>query len=270
MKQFFKLFIAVIFGVVIGGGTVATLNGSLVLKTEAKVPQVESKLVEEDKFNNVVKSSEGKIEEDKKEEEAKETEDEEKQKVETKVQTKGKEKAKPMVAKEEVAVPKTERKNTEKKEQPKERPKQEEKKQVKETANKEVSKEEKEVPKQEAKTSNAANILINAGFAVAGNQYSYLTDLSGVVVQVTLNENGKVSKITFNGTTYYTWKYATKELLIAELGESEGSKEYKSLQKDMRKIEGAIKAAANAAGNSSLYSEILNGGASTNLYVKTF
>ena len=121
----------------------------------------------------------------------------------------------------------------------------------------------------EQSTSKAATILKNAGYAVAGNQYSYITELSGVVVQVTLS-NGEVKKISFDGTSYYTWKGISKELLIKELGEKEGNKEYKLLQQDMKKIEGAIRAAANAAGNSSLYNEILSGGASTNVYVKTF
>lgn len=122
----------------------------------------------------------------------------------------------------------------------------------------------------EQSTPKAATILKSAGYAVAGNQYSYITELSGVVVQVTLSNSGEVKKISFDGTSYYTWKGISKELLIKELGEKEGNKEYKLLQQDMKKIEGAIRAAANAAGNSSLYNEILSGGASTNVYVKTF
>lgn len=122
----------------------------------------------------------------------------------------------------------------------------------------------------ERTVSNASTILINAGFAVAGNQYSYITDLSGVVVQVTLNNSGKVTKITFDGTSYYTWKSIPKDLLVSELGKEEGTKEYNAMQKDMSRIESAIQAAAKATGNSSLYYDILKGGASTSIYTKTF
>ena len=85
-----------------------------------------------------------------------------------------------------------------------------------------------------------------------------------------------VTSVYFDGTEYYAYKYTTKQDLIDALGPEEGEKEYQRGLQEMRKIESAIRAAANAVYGSgtskanSLYSEILEGGKSKMGYYREF
>jgi len=84
-----------------------------------------------------------------------------------------------------------------------------------------------------------------------------------------------VTEIFFDGTVYYSNTTSLEEL-IEILGPEEGRKAYEENQKLLRKIEAAIRAAANAVygpGTSkanSLYNEILQGGKSRLGYYRTF
>ncbi|MEH7381743.1 G5 domain-containing protein, partial [Bacillus sp. JJ1533] len=108
--------------------------------------------------------------------------------------------------------------------------------------------------------SQAHSILGGSGMSKAGNFYS-LRDDFGEIIGVEVGGDG-VSNIRYNGRAYLSYS-GTKEQLIDFMGPEEGPKQYEFNQSNRRKIEGAVRAAANAVYGSgtakanSLYSQII-------------
>lgn len=119
--------------------------------------------------------------------------------------------------------------------------------------------------------SDARNILNSSGlFRQEGNGdvYNYYTFNDSYEVQVVMGSN-HVDKVYFDGLNYNAWKNTTKEELIEALGPSEAEAEWQFAQKETKRIEAAVRAAANAVYGSgtdadSLYREMMNEG--TNRY----
>ncbi|MEH7383063.1 G5 domain-containing protein [Bacillus sp. JJ1533] len=121
--------------------------------------------------------------------------------------------------------------------------------------------------------SKAHSILSGSGvLSKNGNTYT-ISDGFGYMVKVEVGSS-HVDSISFNGTTYYAWKHTSKADLVSALGEEEGTREYNAIQNEIRNVESAVRAAANAvygsgtASANSLYSQILNN--ATSGFYKTF
>ena len=122
----------------------------------------------------------------------------------------------------------------------------------------------KEAPKQPSKlsSSQAHSILAGSGMSKSGNNYNLRVTSDHVPVTVSVGSNG-VTRITFNADYYIPWKYGTLKELQEILGKKEGKKEYDYGQQQAKKIERAVRAAANAVYGSgtskanSLYNEII-------------
>lgn len=111
--------------------------------------------------------------------------------------------------------------------------------------------------------SEAHNILENSGMRRAGNEYYLeLSSMSSdLVVWVGSNH---VTGISFNPSAYIPWKVGTLKELQDTLGKDEGKEQYDYGQAQAKKIEKAVRAAANAVYGSGtteankLYNTIIN------------
>jgi|HigsolmetaAR206D_1030411.scaffolds.fasta_scaffold00003_125 hypothetical protein len=124
--------------------------------------------------------------------------------------------------------------------------------------------------------SQANQILSGSGlFKKSGNEY-YMVNSWGIdMLKVTVGSN-HVTRVFFDGREYYSIKAASKQDYIDALGQKRGEEEYAKGREELREIESAIRAAANAVygpGNSkanALYNEILKGGKSRMGYGRSF
>lgn len=97
----------------------------------------------------------------------------------------------------------------------------------------------------------------------------YFTGWTDLEFQVEIGKD-HVKRIYFDGLTYNSWKYATKEELIEVLGPEEAEESWAFYKRESKRLESAIRTAANAVYGSgtpeanSLYKEIMNEG--TNRY----
>lgn len=117
----------------------------------------------------------------------------------------------------------------------------------------------------------AHQMLSSSGlFKQFGNIYSfYFTGWSEYEFQIEVGNN-HIARIHFDGLTYSTWKSTSKQELVELLGAAEAEAEWQATQRETKRLESALRVAANAVYGSgtpeanSLYNEIINEG--TNRY----
>lgn len=120
-------------------------------------------------------------------------------------------------------------------------------------------------------SASQAKGILGGALKSSGNEY-YMADDFGTIVSVKVGSN-HVSSVYYNATKYQSFKNDSLKDLIADLGEVDGKKEYDWQQQQMRKIESAVRAAANSVYGSgsakanSLYSSMIG---SSSSYSKSF